>query len=537
MHRMIKMEWSILIVSILLISSTTHASNHFSQTTFTVSHDVKHDVSTPLRDLPEETAAERSLRPLIIHRLRHSYVSSEQRFNLPDMALQINRPLPQNIVVTGFKGVGLGLGNYDVSSIPPDPIGAAGLTQYVQWVNTDYAVFNKATGAVISFPKSGNSIWKNFGGPCETTNQGDPLVRYDQLANRWVLSQFAFEDENNGPFFQCVAVSTSSDATGSYNRYAFQFDSFPDYSKLGIWPDAYYMTFDMFGPVVTGSRACALDRNAMLAGNAASIQCNQLNPSDAGVLLPADLDGQQRPPSTNPEYFLTFIAPNTLRMYKNHVDFQTPSSSTFIGPFDISVANFTIACPNTSGDDCAIQPNTNTRLDTLSDRLMYRLAYRQFSDHASMVVTHTVTGPAPTNAPALRWYELRFNGSSTDPVVYQQSTYAPDSTNRFLGSMAMDKFGNIAIGYSTSSKKMYPSIAFAARKTNDALNTLTLSQQILAGTGSQTGGITRWGDYSSMTIDPVDDCTFWYTNEYLKRRGNFNWSTYIAHFKMTGCTS
>lgn len=502
----------------------------------TVSQDTKHDVSIPLRDMPALSESEILSRPFNFIPLLHTPPSLEQTKTVPDGALQTSPEMKLHLPLHSFQGVGVGLGSYRVRSAPADPNGSVGLTQYVQWVNTDFAVFNKATGQVLAgFPKPGNAIWSGFGGLCETANSGDPVVKYDQLANRWVLTQLAFTNSTSGPFFQCFAVSTTGDATGSYNRYAFQFDSFNDYGKLGLWPDAYYMTFNMFGPVSNGPKACAFDRNKMLAGQPATMQCKQLSFSTSGTLLPADLDGQITPPSGNPEYFLSLRAPSTLKVFKFHVDFVNPSLSTLTGPTNISVAPFTIACASSGGDACAIQPNTTTQLDTVSDRLMHRLSYRQFTDYASMIATHTVQGPAPKNAPAIRWYELRFANGSTTPTLYQQATHAPDSKNRFMGSIAMDKFGNIVVGYSVTSTLIFPSIEFASRNVTDPLNTLPFSQPLVTGQGSQINNLTRWGDYSATAIDPVDDCTFWNTNMYLKTTGSYNWSTFISSFKLAGC--
>jgi uncharacterized repeat protein (TIGR01451 family) len=327
-----------------------------------------------------------------------------------------------------------------------------------------------------------------------------------------------------------VAVSTTSDATGSYNRYAFSYSNFDDYPKMSVWPDAYYVTFNMFGPApifpFLGADACAYDRTAMLNGQTATQVCFQQG-SSVGSLLPSDLDGPTSPPAGSPNFMMNFGV-NSLNLFKFHVDFATPANSTFTGPTSIPVAAFTPLC--NGGRGCVPQSGTNTRLDSLADRLMHRLAYRNFGDHESLVVNHAV---AVDTSSGVRWYEIQ-NPNGT-PSVAQQSTFAPDASFRWMGSMAMDANGDIALGYSVSSSNTFPSIAFAGRLASDPASTLGAETSIIDGAGAQLNGLTRWGDYSAMQIDPVDDCTFWYTTEYLKNSGSFNWNTRIANFKFPTC--
>jgi hypothetical protein len=433
----------------------------------------------------------------------------------------------------GFDGVGEGFtgpnGTYTDSVAPPDTNGSVGATQYVQWVNTSFAVFDKTTGAVLEGPLPGNTFWSGFGGSCETRNDGDIIAQYDKVANRWVMMQPVFAS----PYMICIAVSTTSDATGSYYRYAFSEPNFPDYPKLAVWPDGYYMSFNMFqGNTFQGARACAMDRSAMLTGAAATQQCFQLT-SSSPSLLPSDLDGTTPPPAGSPDYYLNF-GTNSLNLWKFHVDFQTPGNSTFTGPTNLAVAAFTPAC---SGGVCIPQTGTTQLLDSLADRLMYRLAYRNFPlaspPHESLVVNHSVD-PGSGNS-GIRWYELRNPGGS--PTVYQQGTFAPDSEFRWMGSIAMDRAGDILVGYSVSSSSMHPAIRYTGRVPSDPLGTLEGETSILEGTGSQTRRLSRWGDYSSMSVDPVDDCTLWYTQEYLKANGTFNWSTRIASASFPNCSA
>jgi hypothetical protein len=439
----------------------------------------------------------------------------------------------------GFDGIGQGVFGFSVSVAPPDTNGAVGLTQYVQWVNLSFAVFDKATGNLIKGPVAGNSLWQGFGGVCETTNRGDPVVSYDKLANRWVFSQFAFQTDSNGnpssQFTQCVAVSTTSDATGTYNRYSYAYSQLNDYPKLGVWPDAYYFTFNMFDGSnnFLGANTCAYDRNAMVNGQTATQVC--FASFEKLTLLPSDLDGTTLPPAGSPNYMLNFGS-NSLDLFKFHVDFVTPSNSSLSGPTVIPVAAFTPLC---NGGTCVPQSGTTTQLDSLGDRLMYRLAYRNFGSHESLVVNHSV---AVGSGGGIRWYEIQ-NPNGT-PNVVQQSTFAPDGNFRWMGSIAMDHSGDIAVGYSVSGSSMFPAIAYAGRLPSDSLSTLEPEVTVINGGGSQTGNCTstargpcRWGDYSAMQVDPVDDCTFWYTTEYLKASGSFNWNTRIAKFKFPTCVN
>ena len=495
---------------------------------------VQHDTSPPLDTLRSlgakaPSAPDRPLRLIPPHGASGAH---------PDTVLQTSAPTPAVATSTGlnFDGVGIGFtgpaGSFTPNAAPPDTEGAVGLTQYVQWVNESFAVFDKLTGTALYGPVTGNTLWTGFGGQCETSNDGDPVVLYDHIANRWIFTQFSVP--TNGPYYQCVAVSTTADAMGSYNRYAFQEPNFNDYPKLGIWPDGYYLSFNMFnGNSFAGPRVCSLDRAAMLAGNNATQQCFDLSTSYGG-LLPSDLDGSTPPPTGSPNYFVSFDT-NSLDVWKFHVDWATPTNTTLTGPAVVATAPFSAAC--SGGGACIPQPNTSQRLDSLADRLMYRLAYRNFGDHESLVVTHSVS--ATVNGAAtvgVRWYELRISSGAAS--MFQQGTYAPDANYRWMGSIAMDKLGDIALGYSVSSSTVYPGIRYTGRVPSDPLGTMEAETDLLDGGGSQgTAGhkLARWGDYSTMSVDPVDDCTFWYTTEYLKSSGTFNWSTRVASFRFPSC--
>lgn len=505
-----------------------------------VVHATRHGVSKPLRDI--EPAAPLPGPPRVIQ--RHWAHPPKVVPALRDSALQKSPgPVVSYGQPTSFEGLGASQ-QAAVTGIlfaPPDTNGATGKTQFVQWVNYALAVFDKKTGAISAGPIAGNGLWAsdpNFkNSQCATNNSGDPIAQYDKTANRWVLTQPVFTK----PFAICVAVSITSDATGNYHLYEFDQvpigDYFPDYPKLGIWPDGYYMSIDQytglgFGGNFKGALTCAFDRSAMLAGaDSPTMICRQAGPYQS--LLPSDLDGHMQPPSGSPNFFVN-LGTNSLNLWKFHVDFVTPTNSTLTGPLNIPVRSFSEAC---GGGICIPQAGTNRLLDSLGDRVMYRLAYRNFGDHASLVVNHSVTNGSSVG---VRWYELRNPSScSPDPAaqqycVYQQGTFAPDTNFRWMGSIAMDKSGDIAIGYSVSARGIHPSIGITGRTPTDPAGTLETEKPVFIGTGSQLN-VSNWGDYSSMGIDPVDDCTFWYTTEYLPTDGKYTWHTRIASFAFPKC--
>ena len=432
--------------------------------------------------------------------------------------------------IANFLGIGKGLcagtrSCFAVTSAPPDTDGDVGPNHYFQIVNTSIAVFSK-TGTVLYGPVVTKTVWAGFGGKCETRNDGDGIVKYDKAADRWIVTQFT---AGTSPFFECVAVSTTGDPLGSYHRYAFQYAEFPDYPKVSVWSDGYYVTFNMYqGNSFLGAKVCAYDRDRMLIGTAATQQCFQLS-SAFGGLLASDIDGATAPPAGSPNYVVNF-GTNSLNFWKFHVDWVNGANSTFSGPTSIPVASFTMACP-TDVFHCIPQKNTTQKLDSLSDVMMMRFAYRNFGDHESLVVNHAVIAGSSVG---IRWYELR--SPATTPVVFQQGTFAPDSHYRWMGSIAQDHVGNIGLGYSVSSTTLFPGIRYTGHLTTDPLGVMGQGEGVLIdGLGSQTG-IERWGDYAALAVDPVDDCTFWFTSEYLTATGSFNWSTRIGSFKFPSCS-
>jgi hypothetical protein len=332
----------------------------------------------------------------------------------------------------------------------------------------------------------------------------------------------------------CVAVSTTGDPAGSFNRYSFAYANFPDFPKTAVWPDAYYLTVNQFnaaGTTFLGANVAALDRTAMLAGQpAAAISFNA--PTNVASLLPSDLDSSTQPPAGSPNFLSTIGAnANTLEVFQFHVDFTTPSNSTFTGPTTLATNAFTLPC--NGGGTCIPQSGTRTRLDSLGDRLDFRAAYRAFTDHQSIVLSQTVTAGSSTG---IQWYEIRISSTNV-PSIFQQGTYAPDSSFRWMPSIAMDNVGDIAVGFSVSSSSLHPEIHYTGRLVSDPAGTMSQGEgTIINGAGSQNGRLNRWGDYSAMNVDPADSCTFWYTSEYIPSNGSFNWRTRVGSFKFPTCS-
>ena len=544
-------------------------------------------ISRPLRDLPTINQ---------LTTVQTEIGDTERRL----VGRQTQNPLVHDTVTqttaptAGMPPVGVSYEGMNIDQgcggcLPPDTDGAVGPNHYVQMVNTELAVFNKTTGTMISGPTPIKALWSS--GECASRDDGDPIVIYDQLADRWLISQFVSSAAPS--YAECIAVSTSPDPSGTY--YAYEFDQsttvFHDYPKIAVWPDAYYMTSNEFPSgqeTNSGAGAFAFERAKMLSGQPARfIWFDESAIAVAAVAYvpggqnPTNLDGKVPPPAGMPNYIVEVDTPpstpdpqtsSVLVMWKFHVDWNNPANSTFgtgstapvaVGGglyqangghpnFEIPIANFVPAqCVYGEGPNCVPEKvvagvHTAT-LDTLGDRTMFRVTYRNFCDHESMIVHHTVVtaADAPNGATrtGLRWYEVR--NLSTTPTIHQQSTFAPlDPTNplwRWMGSAAMDHVGDIAIGYSASGPNYFPSIHYAGRLASDPLNDLTQGEAVMfAGLGIQGFPLNRWGDYSDLTVDPNDDCTFWYTQEYLPANGTtdllpVNWHTRIGTFKFSQC--
>ncbi len=497
-----------------------------------VGHSVRNDTSRPLRRMkPAARPTGHELEP-VARPLSHRISRQPARAGgvVQSTPTASNMPSPS----LTFEGMNQAVA---CPCLPPDTDGEAGPSQYVQIANSALQVFNKS-GASVLGPLPISTLWGGFGGVCETQDYGDPIVLYDQLAGRWVVSQFNGPGgalPGGAPTDECIAVSTSSDATGSYFRYDFHLGSnFFDYPKLGVWPDAYYMSDIVFtadGNSYLGPQPFAFNRAAMLTGAAASFitTAGTLGGSEDPI-LPADVDGSAPPPAGAAEPFVEWPGNLTYKVYRFHVDWASPSSSTFTLAGAPGAAAFSILCGSRS---CVPQPGTAQGLDGIGDRFMARAAYRNYGGHESLVTNYTV---ASGGVEGIRWVELR-GLTSGAPTVAQQSTYQPDTTYRWMGSAAQDASGDLALGFSASSAALSPSIRWAGRLASDPANALSQGETTMfAGSGSQTNLSARWGDYSAMVADPADDCTFWYTQEYYGATSDASWQTRVGKFKFPNCT-
>jgi hypothetical protein len=491
-------------------------------------------------------------------------------------ALTISSPL------ANFEGIS-NQDNFDIFGgrvNPPDPVGDVGPNHYVEMVNLAYAVYDKQGNQLVA-PTDTGTLWAGFAIDDCTDPSGDPVVLYDQLVDRWILTQFttrAFDDPSL-PFYNCVAISQTGDPTGAYYRYAFitQPDTvaggyfFPDYPKYGVWTDSYIMTTRDFGTVSEyGISVYALEKNKMIAGNpnARAVQffldSNVVPLSLIGDgLLPADIDGQRRPQDGIAAPIVGTMdngrgygaAVDAINIFGLKVLWNSKPAASLTGPVQLSVAGFDSVFPcgvvrstthkvPADGRDCLPQPGItdgSRYLDILSyrQRPTHRLAYRNFGTYEAMVTNQSVE--AAPGVAGVRWYEIRrTNGVYS---VYQQGTFAPsDGVHRWMGSAAMDRKGNIALGYNVvNGVDVYPGIRYTGRLSSDPLGTMNLGEgTIINGSGVQMTINSRWGDYSSLNVDPVDDCTFWYVNEYYEINGVIGvntvpWQTRIASFKLPGC--
>ena len=498
----------------------------------TVGESIRNDTSPPVREMKQQPVfkpkKEANKNPKIAHPHKDAPDPVVQTSIAADEFTAASMPAAdQNFNGIQFPGVAC-------NCLPPDTNGEVGTTQYVQIVNTGFQVFDKTTGASLLGPSGISTVWGGFGGVCEFNGMGDPVVMYDQLADRWVITQFAGVSVATD---ECVAVSTTGDATGSYHRYDFHLGSnFFDYPHLSVWPDGYYMSMNVLnssGTSFLGPQPFAFDRDKMLAGLPATfITPGITNGPSERTYLPADLDGSTLPPTGAPATFVQWPGGGGYKIFHFHVDFATPANSSFTVFANPTAAGFTQLCPLTRS--CVPQSSTTSRLDALGDRLMFRVAYRNFGTHESVIGNYTVSSGSVAG---IRWFELR-NVTNGPVTVNQESTYQPDSTWRWLGSAAMDRDGNIALGYSASSATIFPQLRYAGRLATDPLNVLGQGETILfAGTGSQVHESSRWGDYASLTVDPVDDCTFWFTSEYYATTSQFNWRTRIGSFRFPTCGS
>jgi len=470
--------------------------------------------------------------------------------------------IPSPILV--FEGVGV------TNSAPPDNEGAVGPNDYVQIVNG---------GGVRIFDKNGvprgpafklSTLFAPLGGVAASNDNGDGLVLYDRMANRWILSQFAFTSTSTPPYHQPIAVSKTGDPTGAYWAYDFitPGNDFPDYGKIGAWPDAYYFTDRQFtlGVTYNGFGCFAFDRAKMLVGDSSAtfiyFNAGPLLSNASSGMIPSDFNGLTPPPAGAPNVFSVFTddafvgdLSDALRLFDFHADFAVPANSTFterpesplpVASFDSRNPDTTSGSPTSRADIEEPAPAVAADyLDSIGDRLMLRLQYFNRGGTETLTSCQTVNGgtiPAPGLSPtvaeyraATRYYILQKTSPSGSWSVQDQGTYSPDTTERWMGSTAVDNAGNLAVGYSTSSTSVFPSIAYAGRLLADPPGTLAQGEATMfAGTGVQQLTSNRWGDYTNMSLDPADDATFWYTNQYYSTTGQFLWRTKIGAFKFAG---
>jgi hypothetical protein len=504
---------------------------------------VAHDTSVPLTDAPvvpndpnrQLPELEKQLAPTVSP-LTHDPVLqvSSPRVNVP----------PALGTFTGLK-----LSDLSAGYVPPDPVGDVGPTQYMQAVNGGLAVFSK-DGQNLTGPINDTSFWSGLAGcePTLTRGLSDPTVNYDQFDDRWVYSELSYDMSTSpwSPSYMCIAVSASGDATDSWHRYVFPVGTgvLTDYPKLGVWRDGYYLSFNDFNNAspnsFVGAGAMVVEKSQMEQGLTAQSVFVDLRGSAglaAGGILPSDADGVTPPPVGAPDYYASAVDDPTnvndqVGVWAFHVDWVTPANSTFANPQALHVAAY-----NGNTQRSVPQPGGAPQLDGLADnRLMNRLQYRNFTTYETLVTNISVDNGTGGLAP--RWWEFRKPTLSPPAVgswaVNQDSTFAPNGLNRWVGSVAMDGNGDMALGYSAGDASTAPEIRYTGRLGSDSLSTMQTEGTFAGGGGSQLGGH-RWGDYSQMTVDPSDDCTFWYTSEFYPTTSQSSWETRISSFRFPSC--
>lgn len=457
-------------------------------------------------------------------------------------------PRPPLEAQASFDGLGVGFAGAMPTQPfrnPSDNALAVGPDHIFQIVNSRYAVFTKkgarfdTTGKVLVGSAPTNMIFAGVGGQCEARTNGDAVVKYDQLADRWLVVMPIFRrpaNDSTGPFSMCYAVSVGPDPLGAYYKYEFLRPLFPDYPRIGVWPDGYYNGTST-GDDVIEKHACVADRARMLRGLSATEQCVIVK--DVNFLNPADIDGRATPPAGAPN--IVFATGGTqlrndfdddgIYWWNFHVDWIDPAKTSLTGPFKIPVAPYHYLCDGQL-TSCVPQPDTSRRLDAQGDKLMNRVVYRRVGGTESIVALHSVNTAA--GGGGVRWYEFRLD-ANRKPTLYQQGTFAPDSFYRWMGSIGIDAQGNVGMGYSFGGTPHYAGQRFAARLAADPRGTLGFRESVLVEGQAAQARTLRWEDYTALAIDPADDCTFWYVGNYL-RKGSASYSTRIGAYKVAGCS-
>lgn len=501
---------------------------------------------------------------------------------------------PAPVLVESFDGLGTGFTGPQGRAVvrnPSDNTLAVGRDHIVQVVNSRLAIFSRAgtqfdiTGRVLYGPVPTNTLFRGASGACEARNSGDAVARYDQLAERWLVVMPVFQrsvwhaddppapkpgasavlsrsrpgqpgaamalyrpapvddttavrapaTRDSGAFAMCYAVSTSPDPMGTWYRYEFVRPLFPDYPRPAVWPDGWYVPSST-GDDVIEKHACVADRARMLRGEEATEQCVVI--ADVNFLNNVDLDGTSLPPPGAPNIMLAsggmqlrgLVRDSVLLAWRFHVDWADVRNTRVEGPVTLSVAPYEYMCGGQL-TKCVAQPGTDVRLDSQGDKLMPRVVYRRIGDRESIVASHSIN--TTRGAGGIRWYELQLTPARGLRVA-QQGTFAPDSTARWMASPAMDRFGDIGLGYSAGSATVFPGQRFTGRRAGDTRGVLGLAETVLVdGTASQTTTL-RWQDYTQTAIDPRDDCTIWYVGDYL-RAGAAAYATRIGAFRLPRC--
>jgi hypothetical protein len=560
---------SLAVLALALQTPAALAQTHRIKVQPRVYNEIAHDLSAPLRSFAGRkrvsgyTADENGVVEI---RPENEEPVAPNRPSRPDGALQ--RTQPRTEAAPGSTNSFEGLSSQDNFNIfgqrfnPPDPVGAVGPNHYVEMVNLTFAVYDRAGNVLVPATAVG-ALWDGFAVSDCSLNAGDAVVVYDRYSDRWLLSQFTTA-ETDGNYYNCVAISKTSDPTGAYYRYAFTTaQNFPDYPKYGIWNGSFVITTREFGDAGGyGVGVYALEKKKMLNGKPnARVVSFFLNGDDPNVLpligdglLAAYADGKNEPDKLSPipivgtqddggGYGATFDA---LNVFDLSIDWKNPNKASLDLKAQLPVASFDSIFPcSPDARDCLPQPgisNSSQYLDFLGyrQRPTWRLAYRKFGNHETLVTSQSVE--ATPGMAGMRWYELRRKNGAYS--LYQQGTYAPDDgIHRWMGSAAMDRDGSIALGYSVvNGDNVYPGIRYTGRLKGDPKGKMTLAEsKIIKGTGVQTTTNSRWGDYTSLNLDPIDDCTFWYVNEYYTLEGQQTstvaWQTRISNFQLPNCTT
>ena len=539
----------------------------------TVTYPSHQDESRPMRDILAEMPATpdqgSSESPYVVPNIfpkqsqawQSQFIRELAQRDIQDAPINIPAPTPSLSVLGLISGSSAQPGNAG-NSIPPDTNGDVSPVHYIQWLNTRWAIFDRVTGARLTASAAGNTFWAGFGGACQTSNSGDPIALWDDRARRWVMSQFT----TGATASQCFAISTTEDPLGTYYRYSYAWGGnvFGDYPHIGIWTDAsgkqdaYTMVTHEFAATGTstffGAAFTAFDRDKMLTGQPAAMV--RIGGHDAYGALPLHMEGQYAAPAGACPVYVHFDATTADYLFWDIcLDWTTPANSAET-PIQHVAANMAF----TSNSNLVPQPGTTTQLDTFGANVMYRASARAFppgSPHAmSMVLNHEVEAGAGQSG--IRWvnFDLRKSTDSfanifaagfdapASPVslvksVATEGVFAPTSDWRWMGSANIDSSGNIGLGYSVSSSTLNPKLRITGRITTDPVGTMRDEQDCTpATTGSQTGlfsGRSRWGDYSAMSVDPTDECTFYFTSEYQAVTSSGSWSTRICSFKFPQC--